>query len=188
VHALEFSTVLNILFTFRSFEQLVVALENRVARNLSLHWNIFYYSRVLSNLRLPWKTGCPGIFHCVEYTFHIQEFGATCACPEKHGCLEIFSCIEYTFYIQNFWATCTCPEKQRGPWIHCTKYRFFYYSGVLSDLHLPWKTELPWNFSLCWTYFFTFMSSEQLALALKNTVALEFFTVVKYVLSVRIFD
>ena len=23
----------------------------------------------------------------------------------------------------------------------------FYYSGVLSNLRFPWKTELPWNFS-----------------------------------------
>jgi len=24
----------------------------------------------------------------------------------------------------------------------------FYYSGFLSNLRLPWKTELPWSFSL----------------------------------------
>ena len=35
--ALEFSTVLNMLFTFRSSEQLALALENRFSGNLSLH-------------------------------------------------------------------------------------------------------------------------------------------------------
>jgi len=23
----------------------------------------------------------------------------------------------------------------------------FYHSGILSNLHLPWKQNLPWNFS-----------------------------------------
>jgi len=37
-------------------------------------------------------------------------------------------------------------------------------------------------------YFLSFRIFEQLALALKNRVALEFFTVVKYFLSFRIFE
>jgi len=36
-------------------------------------------------------------------------------------------------------------------------------------------------------YFLLFIIFEQLALAMKNTVALEFFTVLKYILSFRIF-
>jgi len=45
--ALKFFTVLNILFTFRISEQLALALKNSV---------------------------CPEIFHCMEYTFYIQDF------------------------------------------------------------------------------------------------------------------
>jgi len=61
--ALEFFTVLNMLFTFRIFEQLPLALKNR---------------------------GCPGIFHCTEIFFIIQDFWATCGCPENRVFPEIF--------------------------------------------------------------------------------------------------
>jgi len=44
--------------------------------------------------------------HCIEYSFTVQDFRATWACPEK------FHCTEYTFYIPDLWATCACPEKQ----------------------------------------------------------------------------
>jgi len=55
--ALKFFTVLNILFTFRIFEQLALALKNRV---------------------------CPEIFHCAEYIFFIiQDFLTTCVRLEK---------------------------------------------------------------------------------------------------------
>jgi len=78
---------LNILFTFRIFEQLALALKNRVALkifavlkyfllfrilsnlrlswkqnlpwNFSLEWNIIYHSGILSNLRLPCKQNLP---------------------------------------------------------------------------------------------------------------------------------
>ena len=74
-------------FTFTIFEQLALALKNRLCpeltvlnipifitqyfwascacpekhelpRNFSRYWNIFYHSGFLSNLRLPWKTDC----------------------------------------------------------------------------------------------------------------------------------
>jgi len=45
--ALKFFALLNTPFTFRIFEQLALALKNRV---------------------------CPEIFHCIEYVFYIQEF------------------------------------------------------------------------------------------------------------------
>ena len=89
--------------------------------------------------------------------------------------------MEYTFHIQDFWTTCACPEKQRVPWIHYIEC-VFYYSGFLSNLRLPWK------FSLYWIFFLLFWIFEQLALALKNRVALEFFTVLKYILLFRIFE
>jgi len=87
--------------------------------------HIFFYSGVLSNLRLPSKQSCPGIFHCIEYTFYIQDFWVTCACPEKQRVPWIY-CIECIFFIiQDFWATCACPEKQNCPGIfHCTEIYF----------------------------------------------------------------
>jgi len=41
----------------------------------------------------------------------------------------------------------------------------------------PEKPSLPWNFPLYWRYFSSFRIFEQLALALKNRVALKIFTV-----------
>jgi len=165
--------------------------KTELPRYFSLYGIYFLHSEFLSNLRLPWKTegslnllyriyifiiqefwvtsafpkkqSCPGIFHCIEYTLYIQEFWATRAWTEKQSCPGIFRCMEYTFYILNFWATCACREEQRVPWIRCIEY-IFYYSGVLSNLRLPWKTELPRNFSLYGIYFLhsEFLSSLRL--------------------------
>jgi len=59
---LKFFTVLNILFTFRIFEQLALALKTELPWNFSLYSTIFYHSRFLSNLRLPWKQSLPWNF------------------------------------------------------------------------------------------------------------------------------
>jgi len=80
--------VLKLFSRFRIFEQLALALKNRI---------------------------CPENFHCIEYTFYIQDIWATCACPEKQSCPKIFHCIEIFFIIQFFWATCACPENRIGP-------------------------------------------------------------------------
>ena len=161
--------------------------------------------------------GCPDIFHSIEHAiFNIQDFWATSACSEKQSCPKIFCCMEYTFHILNFWTTCACPEKQRVPWIHYIECIFYYYSGLLCNVRLPWKTEGALKFFAVLNIFFiilefwvtcacpenrvtlefftvlnilfTFRIFEQLALALKNRVALEFFTVLKYILWFRIFE
>jgi len=91
-------TVLNIYFVlFRIFEQLAFALKNRVCPEFTLLNMYFLLFRILSNLRLPWKT---------------------------EGALNSLH------------------------WI-CV----FYYSGFLSNSRLPWKTELPWKCSLYGIYF-----------------------------------
>jgi len=54
--SLKFFTVLNIVFTFRIFEQLVFAMKNIVCPEFTV-LNIYFLSfRILNNLRLPWKT------------------------------------------------------------------------------------------------------------------------------------
>jgi len=80
---MKFFAVSNILFTFGMFEQLLLAVKNRVC---------------LENV------------HCIEIRFLI-----TCPCSENRVFPEIFHCIEYSFYIQDFLATCACPEKQSVP-------------------------------------------------------------------------
>jgi len=145
---LKFFTVLNILFTFKIFEQLALALKNSVPWNFSLYWISFY----------------------------IQEFWATCASLKKNRVSpEIFHYIEYTFHIQDFWATCACPEKQSVPWKFSLYRIYFLHSGFLSNLRLPWKTECVLKFFIVLNILFTFRIFEQLALALKNRVCPEIF-------------
>ena len=169
---LKFFTVLNILFTFKIFEQLALALKNSVPWNFSLYWisfyiqefwatcaslkktelalkfftilNILFTFRIFEQLALALKNRvCPENFHCIEYTFYIQDFWATCACPERQSvlkffivlnilftfrifeqlalalknrvCPEIFHCMETFFYHSGFWATCACPENRISP-------------------------------------------------------------------------
>jgi len=58
----EIFTVLNIVFTFRIFEQLVLSLKNRVCPEFTV-LNIYFLSfRILNNLRMPWKQSLPWIF------------------------------------------------------------------------------------------------------------------------------
>ena len=153
-------------FIIQNFEQLVLALKNRV---------------------------CLEIFqiHCIEIFYIFQDFWATCACPENRICPGKFHCREYTFCIEDFWAICACPENQSLSWIHCMEYIFFniqnfeqlalalknrvspkifhcieifyIFSGFLSNLRLPWKQSVPWktefavkNFAVL-KYFLSFM-------------------------------
>jgi len=48
-------TVLNVLFTFRIFEQLALALKNSVTLKFFTVLHIFLHSGFLSNMRLPWN-------------------------------------------------------------------------------------------------------------------------------------
>jgi len=57
---------LNILFTFRIFEQLALALKTKCPE-------IFTF-RIFEQLALALKIECPEIFHCIEYSFYIQDF------------------------------------------------------------------------------------------------------------------
>jgi len=49
---MKFFAVFKILFTFRMFEQLLLALKNRVCPELTV-LNVFLSFRILNNLRLP---------------------------------------------------------------------------------------------------------------------------------------
>ena len=114
----------------------------RLPWKFSLYWIcIFYCSGVLSNLRLPWKQSCPGIFHCIEYTFYIQRFLSNLRLPWKtEGALNLLYWM-YIFYYSKFLSNL------RLPWNFSLYWNIFYYSGFLRNLRLPWKQSLPWKFS-----------------------------------------
>jgi len=96
-------------FTFWIFEQLALALKNRV---------------------------CPGIFTVLNIFFIIQDFWTTC---ETEFALKFFSVLNIFFIIQDFWTTCACHEKQRVTWNFSLYWNILYHGGFLSNLRLPWK-------------------------------------------------
>ena len=144
--ALEFFMVLNILFTFRIFEQLALALKTEMPWNFSWYRTYFLHSGYLSNLRLPWKQRCPGIFHGIEHTFYIQDIWATCACPEKQN-VPWIHCIEYIFSILKNFEQLALALKNRV-WSEFTVLNTYFLSfRILNNLRLPWKREFALNFS-----------------------------------------
>jgi len=75
----------------------------------------FLSFRILSNLRLSWKTEC-----ALNSLYWL-----------------------YIFYHSEFWTTCAYPEKQSLPWNFSLYWNIFYLSEFLSNLSLPWKQSLP---------------------------------------------
>jgi len=125
------------------FEQLLLALKNRVCPEFTV-LNVFFILQNFEQLALALKNRvCPENFHSIQYSFYIQDFWATWACPEKQSvpwihcieyiflsfrilnkpalalknriCPEIFHCIEIFFIFQYFWATWSCPENRVCP-------------------------------------------------------------------------
>jgi len=62
--------------SFRIFEQLALALKNRVAQKCFAVWNTLFTFRIFEQFALALKNrGCPDIFHCIEHVFVIiQDF------------------------------------------------------------------------------------------------------------------
>ena len=158
--ALIFFTVLYVYFlSFRIFEQLVLALKNRVAQEFFTVWNILFTFRIWNNLRSPWKTeGALNSLYWM-YFFIILEFWVTCACPENRVALEFFTVLNLLFTFR-----------------------------IFVQLALALKNRGCPEFTVLNVYFLSFRIFEQIALFLTNRVALEFFAVLKYILLFRIFE
>jgi len=72
---MKFFTVFNIRFTFRMFEQLLLALKNRVYPEFTVVNMYFLSFRILNNLRLPWKTEFAlKIFTVLKYFLSFRIF------------------------------------------------------------------------------------------------------------------
>jgi len=184
-----------------------------------LYWIYILHSGFLTTCACPENRVSPQIFHCIEYIFYHSGFLSNFVLALKNRvALEFFAILNILFTFRNFeQLACASPEKQRVPWILSTDYiflsfrifeqlalslkngfalefftvlKYFHHSGFLSNLRLPWKTELSRNVSL---YGIHLLHSEFLsklhALALKNRVALIFFTVFEHVfLSFKMFE
>jgi len=181
--ALKIFTVVNILFTFRIFNSFRLLCKQIFPWKFSLYWIYFLLFRIFEQRRFLWKKqSWPEIFHCIEYTFYIQEFWATCVCSEKQSCPGIFHCIEYVFFIiQDFWATCACPEKNRAAQKIFTVLKYILSFRIFEQLARSLKTRVALKIFTVLNVLFRFRIFEQLALALKNRVCPGIFHCIEYV-------
>jgi len=82
---------LNILFTFRSFEQLAFALKNKGGPEFTVLNMYFLLFRIFEQLALALKTRVAlKIFTVFKDFLSFRNFWATSACPENRVCPEIF--------------------------------------------------------------------------------------------------
>ena len=108
------------LFTFRMFELLLLALKNRVCPEFTV-LNVFLILQNFEQLALALKNRvCPENFHCIEITI----FEELALALKTEFFLKYFTVLNIV-YIQDFWATCACPEKKSVHWIHCIEHLFF---------------------------------------------------------------
>jgi len=92
------------------------------------------------------------------------------------------------FFIIQIFEQLACPEKQSCPeTFHCVEI-FFYLSGLLSNLCLPWKIEFALKIFTALKYFSFFRIFEELELALKTEFVMKFFTAFNLLFTVRIFE
>ena len=115
------------------------------------HW--FFIIQIFEQLSCSEKQSCPETFHCVEIFFIFHDFWATCGLPWKTECaLNSLYWIYIFLIIQNF-EELAHALKNRGSLKFFTALKYFYLSGFLRSLRLPWKQSLSWNFSLYLVYF-----------------------------------
>ena len=132
-HCIEYS------FTFRIFEQLVLALKNRVCPEFTLLTIYFLSFRILNSLRLPWKTEsalefftvlknflsfeqlvlalknrlCPEFTLLTIYFLSFRILNNALALKKQNLPWNFF--IEMFFIFQDFWETWPCPENRVCP-------------------------------------------------------------------------
>ena len=83
-------------------------------------------------------------------------------------------CIQNFFHRSRFLRL---PSKNRVGLKLFTVLNILFTFRIFNNLRLPWKQSFPWNFSLYWNIIYHSGFLSNFALALKNRVALEFFTV-----------
>ena len=99
-----------------------------------------------------------------------------------------FSLFWIFFLNSGFLTTCACPENRVSPEIfHCIEYIFTIQDFWATALALKNRVALEF-FTVLNMYFLSFRIFEQLALALKNRVALKIFTVWNIHFTFRIFE
>ena len=128
------------LFTFRIFEQLRLPWNTGGALN-SLYWMCFF---IIQDF---WATcACPEIFRCTGYIFYYSGVLSNLRLLWKQSCPGIFTVLNMLFTFRIF-EQLALALKTELPWNFSLYWNIFYYSGLLRNLRFPWKESLPWNFS-----------------------------------------
>jgi len=128
-------------FFIQKFEQLALALKNRVCPELYHCVEIFFtIHRIFEQLALALKTEFAlKIFTVLNILFTFRIFEQLLLALKNKECPEFVLNSLYSFYHSEFWTTCACPEKQSLPWIHCIKYIFFCHSEFWTTCACPEK-------------------------------------------------
>ena len=92
---------------------------------------------------------------------------------KKQSCPEIFHCIEYTFHIEDF-NNLRLPWKQSFPWNFSLYWVYFLPFRIFEQLCACPEKQSCLEFTVLIIYFLSLRIFEQLALGLKNRVALIF--------------
>ena len=156
--ALKFFTALKYFYPSEFWTTCACPEKQSLPRKFSLHWNNdFWGTCACSENRVV-----PEIFHCIEYSFYIQNFEQLVLALKKKVCPEFTVLNIYIFNHSEFLTTCACPEIFRCIEIFLsfrifeelalalktefvikffTVLIYFLHSGYLSNFCLPWKTE-----------------------------------------------
>jgi len=144
--ALKIFTVWNILFRFRTFEQLALTLKNRVVLEFFTALKYILSFRSFEQLALALKNRVALEFFTVlilNILFAFRIFEQLALALKTEGALNslYWICI---FYYSDFWATSACPEKQSCPGIfHCIQYVFFIIQDFWATCACPEKQSCP---------------------------------------------
>jgi len=144
---LKIFTVLNVFLHPGFLSSLRLPWNTECALN-SLYWIYsFYHSGFLRNSRLPWKIECAQNWIYWIYIFYHSGFLSNLRCPENRVALIFFTVLNMYFLSFRIFEQLALDLKNRVAPEFSTVLKFFYHSGILSNLRLPWKQSLPWTFS-----------------------------------------
>jgi len=160
------------------------------------HW--FFIIQIFEQLALALKNRvCPELFHCVEIFFYLSGFWPNWTCPENRVrpefltvliilfafrifeqlalalknrvCPEFLTVLKCSLSFRIFYQLGACPENRVCPEIfHCIEYIFYHSLDFWATLRLPWKTECALKILTVLNILFTFRIFQQLVLALKK--------------------
>ena len=99
----------------RIFEELALALKTEFSLNFFTVLNILFTFRIFEQVVLALKNRVYPEFTVLNIYFLLFIILNNLRMPWKTVCPEIFHCIEIFFIFQEFWATWACPENRVCP-------------------------------------------------------------------------